>query len=268
MAETTKVILFCNFTSPSFFKTPMIRSIIIDDEENNRQMIGDLLIKYCPEIEVVGEADGVELGVLMVQKHHPDLIFLDIKMDDGDGFDLLEKLGNIDFKVIFITAYEEYAIKAFKFSAIDYLLKPVDPDDLVIAIEKAKTQILKDLKYQFSTLTDNLNPDKRKTLVLRTIDKIHYLDTKNIIRCESDRNYTFFYLNNNQKIIISSPLKEYEEVLDDQHFFRIHKSHIVNLNYVETYLKGDGGFLLLKDKTKLPVAIRKKEMLLERLSDL
>jgi two-component system LytT family response regulator len=244
----------------------MIRSIIIDDEENNRQMIGDLIVKHCPEVTVLAEADGVETGMAAIQKHHPDLIFLDIKMDDGTGFDLLEKIGNIDFKVIFITAYEEYAIKAFKFSAIDYLLKPVDPDDLVEAVEKAQAQLLKDLKFQFSMLSENLNPEKRKTLVLRTFDKIHYLDTQNIVRCESDRNYTFFYLTNNEKIIVSSPLKEYEEILDGQGFFRIHKSHLVNLNFVESYVKGDGGYLVLKDKTQLPVAMRKKEALLERLA--
>jgi len=246
----------------------MIRTIIIDDEENNRQMIGDLLENYCPKVQKIAEADGVESGVKAIQQHHPDLILLDIKMDDGDGFDLLEKVGNIDFKVIFITAYEEYAIKAFKFSAIDYLLKPVDPDDLVEAIEKAETQILKDLKYQLSTLTENLHSDKRKTLVLRTSDKIHYLNTQNIIRCESDRNYTLFYLNNGQKIVVSNPVKDYEEMLDDHGFFRIHKSHLVNLSFVESYIKGDGGYLLLKDKSKLPVAMRKKEILLERLSNL
>jgi len=243
----------------------MIRSVIIDDEEHNRQMIRDMILKHCTQLSVVAEADGVKSGLAAIQKHHPDMIFLDIKMDDGDGFDLLEKAGTIDFKVIFITAYEEYAIKAFKFSAIDYLLKPVDPDDLVNAVENAKEQIMIDLKYQLSALSENLNPEKKKTLVLRTIDKIHYIDTKNIIRCESDRNYTFFFLNNNQRIITSSPLKDYEEILEDHCFFRIHKSHLVNLNYIETYIKGEGGFVLLKDKTKIPVAMRKKEELLERL---
>jgi two-component system LytT family response regulator len=231
-------------------------------------MIGDLIEKHCPQLSVIAEADGVKTGVTAIRKYQPDLIFLDIKLDDGNGFDILEKIGNIDFKVIFITAYEEYAIKAFKFSAIDYLLKPVDPDDLIEAVDKAQTQILKELKYQFSTLTENLNPEKRKTLVLRTFDKIHYIDTKNIIRCESDRNYTFFYLNNNQKIIVSSPLKDYEEILDGGTFFRIHKSHLVNLAYVDTYIKGDGGFIILKDKSKLPVATRKKEGLLKELESI
>jgi two-component system LytT family response regulator len=246
----------------------MLRTVIIDDELNNRQMISDLLDNWCPKVQKVGEAEGVESGVKAIHQLHPDLVLLDIKMDDGDGFDLLERVGSIDFKVIFITAYEEYAIKAFKFSAIDYLLKPVDPDDLVEAIDKAETQILKDLKYQLSTLTENLHPEKRKTLVLRTSDKIHYLDTRNIIRCESDRNYTLFHLNNSQRIIVSNPVKDYEELLDDYGFFRIHKSHLVNLSFVESYIKGDGGYLLLKNKTKLPVSMRKKEMLLERLSSL
>jgi two-component system LytT family response regulator len=187
-------------------------------------------------------------------------------MDDGTGFDLLERSSTIDFKVIFITAYEEYAIKAFKFSAIDYLLKPVDPDDLIAAVEKAKTQILRELKLQLSTLSDNLSTGKKKTLVIKTMDKIHYIDVSNIIRCESDRNYTFFYLNNDRKIIASLPLKEYEELLDRNSFFRIHKSHLVNIDYVETYIKGDGGFLVLKDNSKLPVAIRKKDGLLKILA--
>jgi len=231
-------------------------------------MLADLFFKHCPDLKLIGEADSVESGVRIIEALKPDLVFLDIKLDDGDGFDLLERIGNVDFKTIFVTAYEEYAIKAFKFSAVDYVLKPVDPDDLVRAIDKAKTQILKELNYQFTTLTENLDPGKKKTLVLRTFDKIHYLDVKNIIRCESDRNYTFFHLSSGQKIIISSTLKDYEELLDDFKFCRIHKSHLVNLHYVDTYIKGEGGYVLLKDKSKIPVAMRKKELLLQKLSKL
>jgi two-component system LytT family response regulator len=189
-------------------------------------------------------------------------------MMDGDAFDLLDRLDTISIKIIFITAHEEYALKAFKFSALDFLLKPVTVEDLRIAFDKAEKQILTELKLQIATLNNNLHNTKNKTLVLRTAEKIYFIDTNDIIRCESDRNYTYFFVNKQGKYIVSQPLKEYEEILQEHGFFRIHKSHMINLSYIESFDKTDGGSIILKDKTELPVARRKKADLLEFFSRL
>ena len=241
----------------------MIRTLIIDDEENNRQRLLKLIHANFPNIQVVGEADGVETGLRAIQDLNPEMVLLDIKMADGDAFDLLEKIGPVFFKIIFVTAYEEYALKAFKFCALDYLLKPVSVEDLRSAFFKVENQILSELKLQLATLQNNQHSTKNKTLVLRTSDKIYLIKTNDIIRCESDRNYTYFYINEQRKHIVSQPLKEYEEILQENGFFRIHKSHMVNLSYIESFDKAEGGFIILKDKTELPVARRKKNDLLE-----
>jgi len=241
----------------------MIRTLIIDDEENNRQRLAGLIQEHFPNISIVGEADGVASGLKAIEEYNPELVLLDIKMADGDAFDLLQQIKNISFKIIFVTAFEEYALKAFKFSALDYLLKPVAVDDLRIAFDKAERQILTQLKLQIATLNGNMRNNNSKTLVLRTAEKIFFIETKDIIRCESDRNYTYFFVKENRKHIASQPLKEYEEILQDHGFFRIHKSHMINLSYIESFDKADGGSIILKDKTELPVARRKKAELLE-----
>lgn len=246
----------------------MIRTLIIDDEENNRQRLFNLIAEYFPKISVIGEADGVETGLKAIEILKPELVLLDIRMMDGNAFDLLERIKSVSFKIIFITAYEEYAIKAFKFSALDYLLKPVTVEDLSQAFERAENQILAELKVQLATLQNNRTSAMGKTLVLRTAEKIYLLDTKDIIRCESDRNYTCFFVNEQKKHIVSQPMKEYVDILEEFGFVRIHKSHLVNLSYIESFDKADGGSIILKDKTELPVSRRKKHELLELFSKL
>jgi two-component system LytT family response regulator len=241
----------------------MVRTVIIDDELNNRQMIADMLRQHCPHIELAGEADGVATGLEVIKRLSPDLVLLDIRLRDGEGFDLLDRLETIDFRVIFITAYEEYALKAIKFSALDYLLKPVLPDELKAAIEKAEKQIVRDLAVQLAELSNNLSPSRKKRIVLRTADKLQLIPVGEIIRCEADRSYSVFYLANGQKILVSYPLKEYEDLLTDQGFFRPHKSHLVNISYVDSYVKSEGGHILLTDGTTLPVSLRKKTLLIE-----
>jgi len=221
-------------------------------------MIGD----NFPNINLIGEADGVESGVEAIEKLRPELVLLDIKMGDGDAFDLLEKINNIFFKIIFITAYEEYALKAFKFSALDYLLKPVLNENLKTAFERAENQIMDDLKLQLSTLQLNRQSPKHKTIVLKTSEKIFLVDISEIIRCESDWNYTRFFTREGKKYMVSSSMKEYEDILEDHGFFRVHKSHIVNISSIDNFDKRNG-FVILKDKTRLPVSRRKKNELLE-----
>jgi two-component system LytT family response regulator len=184
-------------------------------------------------------------------------------LQDGDAFILLEKVGNINFRIIFITAFEEYALKAIKFSALDYLLKPISLEELQLAIEKAEKQAVNELQLQIAELTNNLHPRLEKRIVLRTAEKLHLIPLTEIVRCQAERNYCMFYLENGKKIIVSRPIKDFEEILTDQGFFRLHKSHIVNLSYVNSYVKADGGFVLLKDGTQLPLSLRKKNQLIK-----
>jgi two-component system LytT family response regulator len=241
----------------------MIRTLIIDDEQHNRQLIADLLRDHFPNISLIGEADGVKTGLKSIRELSPDLVLLDIRMDDGDAFDLLNQIDNIDFKIIFITAFEEYALKAIKFSALDYLLKPVSLNDLKLAIDKAEKQILKDLNLQLAELSNNLQPNKNKRIVLRTTEKLQLIPAREIVRCEAERNYCMFFLENGNKIIASCPMKDFEDILSEQGFFRIHKSHLINLSYVDSYIKAEGGSVAMTDGTILPVSKRKKNHLME-----
>lgn len=241
----------------------MIKVLIIDDEKNNRMKIRELIETHCPNLAIAGEADGVESGWQAIQEHAPELVFLDIRMGDGDAFDLLNRMGNINFKVIFITAFEEYALKAIKFSALDYLLKPVIPGEIKAAVAKAEKQIVKDLNYQLSELSNNLRQVKNKRIVLKTVEKLHFIPVQEIIRCEAEKNYTTFYLTEKRKIVVSGSLRDYEDILAEQGFYRLHKSHIVNLNFVESFEKSDGGTVLLSNGSHVPVALRKKNQLIE-----
>jgi len=243
----------------------MLRTIIIDDEYSVRKALEKLVKRYCPNVKLVAEADGVESGVEAIRKYHPDLVLLDIKMDDGTGFDLLKHLEPVDFKVIFITAYDQYAIKAIKFSALDYLLKPIDPDDLTEAINKAEKLLVNELNQQLSTLEDNMqNKDKsKKKIILKTFDNIHLVKLSDIVYCESNDNYTNFNLLSNKKILVSNTLKEYDEMLGEYGFFRVHKSFLINLGHIERFEKSEGGYIVLSNESKVPVASRKREQLLD-----
>ncbi len=244
----------------------MIRTLVIDDEVKARETIIDMLNLFCKDIDVIGEASSVSTGIEMINHYNPDLILLDIRMTDGTGFDLLKKLDKIDFYVIFITAFEEYAIDAFKFSAINYLLKPIDPDELTESVSKVKDRLEKDdYSLHINTFFDNLESSNNKTkkLVLKTSDSIHIVSLNEIIRCQSDKNYTHFFTINNGKIIVSKTLKEYEEMLSDFDFFRAHQSHLINLNFIKRFDKVEGGVLVMKDNSKVPVSFRKREELMK-----
>jgi two-component system LytT family response regulator len=240
----------------------MIRTLIVDDEANNRERLHRMIADHFPRIEIIGEVDGVATGVKAINDLHPELVLLDIKMGDGDAFDLLEKVGDIFFKIIFITAFEEYAVKAFKFSALDYLLKPVQIEQLRNALDKAESQIMDELKLKLNGLQLNIKSKEAKTLVLKTSEKIFLLKTSDIIRCESDWNYTKFYSAEGQQYMVSQSLKQYEDILAGHGFFRIHKSHIVNLSFIKSFDKKNE-VVTLKEGTSLPVSRRKKAELIE-----
>jgi len=245
----------------------MLRTIIIDDEQSVRKTLEKLLARNCPNVKLVAEADGVNSGIETIRKYHPDLILLDIKMDDGTGFDLLKQLEPVDFKVIFITAYDQYAIKAIKFSALDYLLKPVDPEDLTEAVNKAEKLLLFELNQQLGTLEENMltQEKSKKKIILKTFDNIHLVKLIDIVYCESQDNYTNFHLLGNKKILVSNTLKDYDEMLSEYGFFRAHKSYLVNLMHIDRFEKADGGSVVLNNEIKIPVASRKKDQLLEML---
>ncbi len=244
----------------------MINTIVIDDEVKARETILNMLGTYCPELEVIGTAGSVKEGAKVLEELKPELVLLDIKMADGTGFDLLRKLEKVDFLVIFITAFEEFAIRAIKFSAIDYILKPLDPDELMNAVQKALTVISKEnmsekLDALYENL-DNINTNAKK-IVLKTTESVHIVNLKDIVRCESEKNYTHFYTVEDEKITVSKTLKEFNELLIDYKFFRVHQSHLINLAHVKRYEKQNGGFLIMDDNSNVPVSFRKKEDLMK-----
>lgn len=248
----------------------MLRAIIIDDIHNIRQKNMAVIKQHCPDVAIIAEADSVASGVAAIRKYLPDLVFLDVEMSDGTGFDLLQQLKPIDFKVIFITAFQEFAIKAFRFSAIDFLLKPIDPADLIEAVKKARETLSKEmLELQFSTLFSNIErPRNLQKIILKTAEKVYSINVQDIIRCESTKNYTTFYMLNGQKLLVSTTLKEYETMLLPLGFFRTHQSHLINMLYFDHYVKTDSGSIIMKDKTVIPLSVRKKEEFLNTLSSL
>ena len=249
----------------------MLKAIIVDDEQNSRETLKLMLERYCPQVDVVAMSDSYESALEDIRYHKPDIVFLDIQMPDGNGFKLLEQFKEIDFFVIFTTAYEEYAVKAFKFNAIDYLLKPIISEDLIKAVEKVKKTMgtgtidVYNIKH---ILNEIKNQKKSKKIVLSTQEGMHIVDTENIVRCESDDYYTKFFFLDGTTMLISKTLKEHEELLSDSDFFRPHKSHLVNLKYVKSYIKTDGGSIIMNDGKEIPVSRRKREKILEILQQL
>lgn len=241
----------------------MITAVIIDDESRAREAIRTMLNGFCPNINVVGEADGVETGFKQIQQLNPEAVFLDIQMPDGSGFDLLKRFPSIDFKFVIITAYQEFAVKAFKFSAIDYLLKPIDPSDLINAVDKLKETLLdEEINQRFKTFIENtqVSEGSPNKIILKTFDSVMVAETGKILRCESQNNYTLFFFTDGSKVLVSRTLKEYEELLSSSGFLRIHQSHLVNLKFIKGYKRFPESQITLSDETKLPVAIRKREL--------
>ena len=248
----------------------MITAVLIDDDNNLREGMKGLLELYAPEIRVIGEAEDVEAGIAIIDKLKPQVVFLDILLNDGTGFDILEQIaiknGKMSSHIVFITAHEEYAIKAFRFSALDFLLKPVDPDELQKVISKIKTVLEKNENYaHIDLLIENMRRkvDNFKRIALSTSDGIHVFEVSDIIRCEGEDNYTTFFIKNSKPVIISRTLKEYEDLLSEYGFERIHQSHLINLAYLKSYIKKDGGYVVMADNANLPISQRKKERLQE-----
>ncbi len=246
-----------------------IKAVIVDDELGARESLSKMIEKNCKNIEVVAKADSMMNAFIEITNHQPDLVFLDIEMPNGNAFDLLERFKEINFNIIFVTAYDHYAIKAIKFSAIDYILKPVDPEELVKAVSRFESQLenKNSLDKKFKTLLSNVKPEnKLKKVGIPDGDGLIFINLSDIIRCDSDGNYTYFLLTTGKKIIASRTLGEYEQMFADDNFFRVHRSHLINLEHVKKYIKGEGGYVIMSDNSQVEVSRRNKNEFLEKLS--
>lgn len=243
-----------------------IRSFIVDDENHNIENLSYLLKTHCPEIEVVGTSMQVKDAIISIQALHPELLFLDIRLNQESGFDLLQQLTDYEIEVIFITAYDEYGVQAIKYAALDYLLKPLDSTELILAVQKAIRKLsYKKQNEQLRFLIQELSSSKAKKIALPMQQEIRYVEIDAIIRCEASNNYTQFFLNNGEKILMAKTLKEYADMLPPADFFRTHQSHLVNRHYIKSWLKEDGGILLLTDGTTIPVSRINRERVKKQL---
>lgn len=246
----------------------MLTAVIIDDENNARELLAGLLRLYCPDITIVGEADGVVSGIETINRLEPDVVFLDIQMPDGTGFDLLKQFASINFKYVFVTAYQEFAIRAFKFSAIDYILKPIDPSDLIVAVDKLQHSLLaEETNKKFVAFIDNIqwHEEDPQKIVLRTTDSVIVAEKDSIVRCESENNYTLFNFIDRPNVLVSKTLKEYEELLTPSGFFRVHQSHLVNMKFVASYKRYPESYVTLTNGEHIPVSVRKRDLVIKLL---
>jgi len=245
----------------------MIKTIIVDDEPFCCETLSMLLQRYCPEIEVLDICSSGKAALKSVHVNRPQLVFLDISMPHMNGFDLLEKIPSINFEIIFTTSYDQYAIRAIHFSALDYLLKPVDREELRAAVIKVIQRQRPPLPQQLEILMRKLDQPANHLLKIAfpTMEGLQMIAVESIISCSSDSNYTIIMLKNKQKIIASRTLKEVEEMLEDHSFLRVHHSHVVNLNAVNKYVRGEGGYLVMSDESMVDVSRSRKEMLLKKL---
>lgn len=242
----------------------MIKAVIAADGATMLDTIAQMVETCCPNLTVSARVDGVKAGVSAINEHEPDLVLLDTKLRDGSGFDLVRHFDKPDFKIIFISSSIDYAVKAIKFNTVDYLLKPVDEEELALAVNKVSDIIRFEESLKQKALGKSINElNTPQRLVLKSSDQVHMLDIDKIIRLEASNNYTVFYLDDGRNIMVSRPIKEYEEILIGQGFHRIHKSHIFNINKMSFFDKADGGFVVMVDGSRVPVASRKREMLLQ-----
>jgi two-component system, LytTR family, response regulator len=246
----------------------MIKAIIVDDEETSREVFRRLAGKHSDKLIIMEEASSAGQAYELIRQKQPDLVFLDVEMPHESGFDLLEKFDEIGFGIVFTTAFSQYALKAIKFSALDYLLKPIDETEFVKTIEKAEQHKRNNytIKPGIATLLSNLrNSNRQERLALPSSDGLIIVELDKIISCTASSNYTMFRLSNGNEIVATRTLKEYEDILPEDDFFRLHKSTIVNMRFVEKYVKGEGGYVIMKDKSTYEVSRRKKNEFLQKL---
>jgi two-component system LytT family response regulator len=245
----------------------MLKAIIIDDEPYCCEILTAMLESDCPEVEIISICNNAKDALTAIRKHSPDLVFLDVEMPKLNGFEMLEQLSSINFHLIFTTSYDQYALKAIRFSAIDYLLKPIDREELKKAVQKVNDRMQAPIPLQLEILMQKFKQPAVpiNKIALPTMEGLQMIPIETIISCESDDNYTKLQLKSNKKILVTRSLKEMEEILEQHSFIRVHRSWLVNLNEIEKYIKGDGGYLVMSDGNSIDVARNKKEILLKKL---
>ncbi|WP_421944581.1 LytR/AlgR family response regulator transcription factor [Pedobacter sp.] len=239
-----------------------MKAVLVDDEISNLENLRTLLNKHCPQVSIMATAQNVTDAVDVIEKYLPDLVFLDIQMGKRTGFDVLKLVQTQNFEVIFVTAYDQYGIQAVKFAALDYLLKPIDIEELINAVSKAEDKLSTHIRTsQLDFLMQQLKKPEvnMSKIALQMQSEIRYVALSEIIRCEADNTYTHFYLSGSEKILVSKPLKEYADLLKPNGFIRTHQSHLVNPKYVKSWLKEDGGVLLLTSGEKIPISKPNKD---------
>ncbi len=249
----------------------MTKAVIIEDEILGVNNLKNLLARYCPDVQVIGVAGSVTEGVALLNDPdcNPDVAFLDINLSDGLVFQMLNQLEEINFEVIFITAYEQFAIKACEYSAIGYVLKPIDPEQLVAAVNRIKPGKLNKITERLQIFNQQLNtPNKFEKIGVSAIDGIYFVYLKDIVRFEGEDNYTHIFLKTGERITASKTIKAYEDMLSSANFFRVHKSHVINLNFMKKFVKGDGGFLVMEDGKQIDVSRRRRPAFIEHMQRL
>jgi len=247
----------------------MIRAILVDDEVHSLDALSILLSDFCPQVEVVAKCASPQMALEVIKSQNPDLLFLDIEMPGLNGFELLEKLGDISFKVVFTTSYDQYGIKAIKFSALDYLLKPIDPQELIAAVNKAQSERRSPTPAQYEYLLSQIQNREQQfhKLALPTSEGYALISVDQIVFCEANDNYTHFHLHNGKTTTACRTLKEVEEQLSEFPFLvRVHHSYLVNLNQIARYVRGEGGYLVMHDGTSINVSRSRKELLLKKIN--
>jgi len=245
-----------------------IKAVIVDDEQDAVSFIESIAHEYCPNLDIVGKAYSAIEGIEVISNEKPDLVFLDVEMPHGSGFDLLAGFPEKDFDVIFITAFNHYAIKAIKFSAVDYILKPININEFIEAVKRVEQsrQERSNRTLNFNTLLENLRTSIPSKLAIPTSSGMEYLCTADIIRIEADRSYSWFFMEDGSKFLVSRNLKEYQELLSDRNFFRTHNSHLINLEHVKKYIRHEGGYIEMTDGSTVPISRGKKDLFLEQMS--
>ncbi|HPG73607.1 MAG TPA: LytTR family DNA-binding domain-containing protein [Bacteroidales bacterium] len=249
----------------------MLKIAIVEDEPAAIENIQRIIALSKIEINIVGTAQSVQEGVILIRNTNPDLLLLDIELQDGTGFDLLELLHAKSFKLVFVTGSESHALRAFRYSAFDYIVKPINPEELLAVIKQAsEVSRVEYLEQQMQVLLKSVGKltGEPKKLVLRTSETVHVVEIQDIIRCEADRNYTTFYIDTGEKILVSNTLKDYENLLRENGFLRVHNSHLVNLKKIKKYEKLISGCLIMTDNSSVPVSVRKKENLMHYLEQM
>ncbi|MDR3678425.1 MAG: LytTR family DNA-binding domain-containing protein [Flavipsychrobacter sp.] len=247
-----------------------ITTIVIDDEQDCRNSLKKIIAKYCPLISVVGEGNSVEDAIILIHEHEPRLVFLDINMPNEDGFKIFSRIPNPSFQVVFVTAYDQFALKALRHGALDYILKPISIDDLILTVEKVKKRIdQQTVVDNFDTLIRNISyPNTIPKIALPVSDGLVYVNIQDVVRCEAEANYTFFYFTDNSKILVCHTLGSFEEKLKPMGFVRVHHHHLINKAFVRRYQKGRGGIITMSDKKEIVVSQRKKNEFLNAILDI